>query len=162
MVIWATAPFTSISAQKLRYFNRFGSHVVACGPTCMSLVLAQCTMCGLHARQPRNTAGERPEPLSKALPMTTSIDPKSLAAHVLVALASAQRARRVVTAQDLATDLDVRKADVKHVVARLHHEGHVDALRMRLSLSGLALATALGTSSLRPIRALSAAHVVAA
>ena len=119
-------------------------------------------MCGLHARQPRNTAGERPEPLSKAHPMTTSIDPKSLAAHVLVALASAQRARRVVTAQDLATDLDVRKVDVKHVVARLHHEGHVDALRMRLSLSGLALATALGTSSLRPIRTLSAAHVVAA
>lgn len=162
MVIRATASFTSISAEKLRHFNRFESHVVAHGPTCVSLVLAQCTMCGLHARQPRNTAGERPEPLPKASTMTTSIDPKSLAAHVLVALASAQRARRVVTAQDLATDLDVRKVDVKNIVARLHHEGHVDALRMRLSLSGLALATALGTSTLRPVRTLSAAHVVAA
>lgn len=162
MVIRATAPFTSISARRVRNFKALGSQVVAYGPTCASLVLAQCTMCGLHARQPRNTAGERPEPLSKAHLMTTSIDPKSLAAHVLVALASAQRARRVVTAQDLATDLDVRKVDVKLIVARLHHEGHVDALRMRLSLSGLALATALGTSTLRPVRTLSAAHVVAA
>lgn len=94
--------------------------------------------------------------------MNLSIDSKTLAAHVLVVLARAQRARRVITAHDVSTDLDVRKADVKSVVARLHHEGHVDALRMRLTLSGLALAEALTKSALRPLRQARVAESAAA
>lgn len=94
--------------------------------------------------------------------MNPSTDTKSLAAHVLVALVRAQRARRVVTVHDLALELDVRKTDVRDVVSLLHHEGHVDALRMKLTLSGLTLATALARSSLRPLRSSELADSAAA
>jgi Mn-dependent DtxR family transcriptional regulator len=94
--------------------------------------------------------------------MNPSADTKSLAAHVLVALVRAQRARQVVTVHDVAIELDVRKTDVRDVVARLHHEGHVDALRMKLTLSGLTLATALSRASLRPLRSSELADSAAA
>lgn len=94
--------------------------------------------------------------------MNPSNNTKSLAAHVLVVLARAQRARRVITAHDVASELEVRKNDVRDVVARLHHEGHVDALRMRLTLSGLALAAALSSSTLHPLRQSSSSSVAAA
>ncbi len=85
--------------------------------------------------------------------MLSHHDPQTLAAHVLVVLARAQRARRPLTLEDVAADLEVRKHDVRAVVARLHQEGHVDALRMRLTFSGLALATALASAEPRPLRA---------
>jgi len=94
--------------------------------------------------------------------MNPTIDSMTLAAHVLVVLARAQRARRVVTALDVAASLDVRKSDVKAVVARLHHEGHVDALRMRLTLSGMALACAFAKSQLRALRHAPVAEIAAA
>lgn len=94
--------------------------------------------------------------------MNFSIEPKVLAAHVLVALARAQRARRLVTAQDVATELDVRKSDVRAIVTRLHHEGHVDALRMHLTLSGMALACALAKKELRELRTAVVTDIAAA
>ena len=38
------------------------------------------------------------------------------------------------------------------VVTRLHAEGHVDALRLRLTLSGFTLATSLASCKLRDLR----------
>ncbi|MBL0193604.1 MAG: hypothetical protein IPQ09_05130 [Myxococcales bacterium] len=64
----------------------------------------------------------------------------------------------------MAAELEVRKGDVRAVVASLHEEGYVDALRMQLTLPGLALASALRRAGLRSLRAISAAasSVVAA
>jgi Mn-dependent DtxR family transcriptional regulator len=95
--------------------------------------------------------------------MTPQLDRKTLAAHVLVALARSQRAGRVLTLSDVAAELEVRKGDVRAVVASLHNEGYVDALRMQLTLPGLALASSLRRARLRPLRAVAvAASVVAA
>ena len=79
----------------------------------------------------------------------TSLDTKSIAAHVVVTLAHAQELGRVVRLDELASDIGVRKADVRDVVSRLHAEGHVDALRLRLTLSGFTLATSLAHCKLR-------------
>ncbi len=81
-----------------------------------------------------------------------SLDTKSIAAHVVVALADAQADGRVLRLDELASDIGVRKADVRHVVTRLHAEGHVDALRLRLTMSGLVLATSLAGSELPDLR----------
>jgi hypothetical protein len=83
----------------------------------------------------------------------TFIDTKSIAAHVIVALARAQTKGRTVRLDELAYDIDVRRADVRHVVTRLHAEGHVDALRLRLTMTGLALAASLAGCKLREPRA---------
>ena len=82
----------------------------------------------------------------------TSLDTKSIAAHVVVTLAHAQELGRVVRLDELASDIGVRKADVRDVVTRLHAEGHVDALRLRLTLSGFTLATSLASCTLRDLR----------
>jgi DNA-binding IscR family transcriptional regulator len=82
----------------------------------------------------------------------TSLDTKSIAAHVVVILAHAQELGRIVRLDELASEIGVRKADVRDVVTRLHAEGHVDALRLRLTLSGFALATSLHDAKLREPR----------
>lgn len=84
--------------------------------------------------------------------MSPVLDRHALAAHVLVALARAARAGKNVTALDLAETLKVRRGDIREVVSKLHAEGHVDALRMRLELSGLALARAFAKSNLKAAR----------
>lgn len=94
--------------------------------------------------------------------MISSLDRKTLAAHVLVALARAQRTGRLLTLSDVAAELEVRKSDVRAVVASLHHEGYVDALRMQLTLLGLGLAASLRRARLRPLRAIAAASAVVA
>ena len=76
----------------------------------------------------------------------------ALAAHVIVALAEAQEIGRAVRLDELASVLGIRKADVRRVVASLHLEGHVDALRLRLTMTGLALATVLSGCKLRDLR----------
>lgn len=81
-----------------------------------------------------------------------SLDLKSLAAHTIVTLAHAQELGRTVRLDELATEIGVRKADVRKVVTRLHAEGHVDALRLRLTMTGFALATTLADCKLREPR----------
>lgn len=76
---------------------------------------------------------------------------KAVAAHVIVSLAGSQQRGRAVHLDDLATDIGVRRADVREVVTRLHAEGHVDARRMRLTMTGLALAANLASCKLREI-----------
>jgi hypothetical protein len=68
---------------------------------------------------------------------------RSIAAHVLVTLAHAQSRGRAIRLDELATEIGVRRPDVRETVARLHREGHVDALRLRLTMTGLALAATL-------------------
>lgn len=82
----------------------------------------------------------------------TSLDTKSIAAHVVVSLAHAQELGRVVRLDELASDIGVRKADVRDAVTRLHAEGHVDALRLRVTMTGFALATSLAHCKLREPR----------
>ena len=82
----------------------------------------------------------------------TSLDTKSIAAHVVVTLAQAQELGRIVRLDELASNIGIRKADVRDVVTRLHAEGHVDALRLRLTLSGFTLATSLASCKLRDLR----------
>lgn len=86
------------------------------------------------------------------VPMETSFDTKSLAAHVIVTLSEAQAVGRALRLDEVASEIGVRKADVRNVVTRLHAEGHVDALRLRLTMTGLALATALASCTLRDAR----------
>jgi DNA-binding IclR family transcriptional regulator len=79
------------------------------------------------------------------------MNPSVLAAHVLRAIARPRS--RVVTVEDVARIVGARRAEVRRVVSRLHEEGFVDALRMRPTLTGLALASALRACKLKELRA---------
>ena len=80
------------------------------------------------------------------------LDRKAIAANVLRHLASAQSKGRLVRLDELATDIGVRKTDVRSVVSSLHAEGHVDAERMKLTFSGFALAASMRECKLRAPR----------
>ena len=87
--------------------------------------------------------------------MTTSNRASNLqpvAAHVLRHLARAGERGRLVRLDDLATDIGVRREDVRTVVTSLHSEGHVDAKRMRLTMTGFAIAAAMRECKLREPR----------
>ena len=76
--------------------------------------------------------------------MTTSrFEDNAVAARVLRHLAREQSRGRLVRLDELACAVGVRREDVRHVVTSLHEEGHVDAKRMRLTLTGFALAAAM-------------------
>ena len=79
-----------------------------------------------------------------------AFDPHALAAHVLRAIARPRA--RLVTVDDIARVVGARRTDVRHVVSRLHAEGFVDALRMRPTLTGLAVATSLRSCKLKDVR----------
>jgi DNA-binding MarR family transcriptional regulator len=87
--------------------------------------------------------------------MTTSnthLDLKAIAARILRHLAQEQERGRLVRLDELACDIGVRRGDVRKVVTSLHAEGHVDAQRMRLTMSGLALVTSMRAFELRAAR----------
>lgn len=83
--------------------------------------------------------------------MATSFD-RSIAAHVLRALAASQARGRAVRLDELAESIGVRRTDVRSVVTRLHAEGHIDAKRMRLTMTGLALAASMRSCKLPELR----------
>ncbi|HVJ88631.1 MAG TPA: hypothetical protein VM580_02440 [Labilithrix sp.] len=83
---------------------------------------------------------------------STVLDPKAIAAHVLRHLARAQQRGHLVRLDELARDVRVRKEDVRGIISALHAEGHVDATRMRLTLTGLALAASMRDATLRATR----------
>ncbi|MBX3208596.1 MAG: Rrf2 family transcriptional regulator [Labilithrix sp.] len=85
------------------------------------------------------------------------LDRKAVAAHVLRHLARAQSRGRLVHLEDLASEIGVRHEDLRHVVTSLHAEGHVDAKRMKLTLSGFALAASMRECKLRDARPRAAA-----
>jgi transcription initiation factor IIE alpha subunit len=82
--------------------------------------------------------------------MTIAFDPHALAAHVLRAIARPRR--RVVTVDEVARTVGARREDVRRIVSRLHQEGFVDALRMRPTMAGLAVATSLRSCKLKDVR----------
>jgi hypothetical protein len=82
--------------------------------------------------------------------MTIAFDTHALAAHVLRAIARPRA--RVVSVDDVARTVGARRVDVRRIVTRLHEEGYVDALRMRPTLAGLAVATSLRSCKLRDVR----------
>jgi DNA-binding IclR family transcriptional regulator len=86
-----------------------------------------------------------------------SPDRRILAAHVLRAIARPRR--HIVTVEDIARLVGARRADVRSIVTRLHQEGFVDALRMRPTLAGLALAVALRSCKLKNVRVVPLASV---
>lgn len=77
---------------------------------------------------------------------------KAVAAHVLRHLARAGARGRLVRLDELARDIGVRREDVRVVVSSLHAEGHVDAKRMRLTMSGLVLAASMHDRKLKDLR----------
>jgi DNA-binding IclR family transcriptional regulator len=77
---------------------------------------------------------------------------RTLVPYLLRALAVAQRRGRTLTLEDLSRALAVRKTDVRALVSALHHEGFVDALRLRLTLAGFAIGAALAKQKLPPLR----------
>lgn len=97
-------------------------------------------------------------PLGKVFAMNA----QALSAHVLQALARAQSEGRAQTLETLTQELGVRRGDVRHVITRLHGQGFVDALRMRLTLPGFALGRAYLARTLPPLRMPTVAEVVAA
>jgi len=80
------------------------------------------------------------------------LDRKAIAAHVLRYLAGAQARGRLVRLDELACEVGVRRKDVREIVSSLHAEGHVDATRMTLTMTGLVLATSMHDSTLRAVR----------
>ena len=83
---------------------------------------------------------------------STLLDTKALAVNVLRQLAFAQSRGRLVRLDELARDIGVRHEDVREVVTSLDHEGHVDAKRMKLTMSGFAIAAAMRECKLRSAR----------
>ena len=79
-----------------------------------------------------------------------------LAAHVLRSLTQAQREGRRLSLPELSESLGVRRADVRSVLSALHHEGLVDVTRMRLTLQGFGLGSALATQRLAALRTIPA------
>ena len=83
---------------------------------------------------------------------SSQLQNKAIAAHVLRHLAREGSRGRLVRLDDLACEIDVRSEDIRLVVSHLHTEGHVDAKRMRLTFSGLALAAAMKDCKLKDLR----------
>jgi len=81
---------------------------------------------------------------------------RKLAPYVLRALAAHQLEGRRINLQTLVRDIGARQADLRRTVTALHGHGLVDGLRMRLTLSGFALGTALLHAQLPALRPRSA------
>lgn len=75
-----------------------------------------------------------------------------VALHLLKSLAVAQARGRVVTLETLCEGLGLRRAEARAALSSLHREGYVDVGRMKLSLSGLAIASGLARTRLAPLR----------
>ena len=86
----------------------------------------------------------------------------TLAPYILQILAGYQVRGSLCTLQDLVDTLRVRRADIRRTVSALHREGFVDVLRMRLTLRGFAIGSALLSVTLPALRAPSGACVAAA
>ncbi len=78
--------------------------------------------------------------------------PQDIAPYILRALAEAQTEGRAMDLETLSLTIKVRRGDVRKTVSALHQEGLVDALRLRLSLAGFAVGSALLAKELPPIR----------
>jgi len=90
------------------------------------------------------------------------IEADVLAIHVMRELSRAQRAGEAISLEELANRIEVRKVDVRRVVSELDRRGFVDALRLRVTMLGFALGSAVGSSELRSVRKQAAAPLLRA
>ena len=81
----------------------------------------------------------------------STIDYDLLAIHLLKELTTFQRRGRCADLATLAARVGVRRADARTVLTRLHQQGYVDVLRMRLTLAGLAIGSSLRGVTLAPL-----------
>jgi DNA-binding GntR family transcriptional regulator len=79
-------------------------------------------------------------------------DTRLLARHVLRAMTVAQKQGATTSLEGLAELLGVRRVDVRTAVSALHKEGLIDALRMKTTLMGFTIGSAL--NPLAPLRRL--------
>lgn len=94
--------------------------------------------------------------------MTPTSFQKLLAGHLLKTLAQAQQRGRQMTLEELVEEVKARRVDVRTTMTMLHREGYVDAVKMRLTMTGFLLGAALEDKELRPLRAAVAAAEVRA
>jgi hypothetical protein len=99
-----------------------------------------------------STRAQTSRPVSSAPAESRAPDDRVVAASAMNVMRLAQAEGRRITALDLAQSLEVRRADVRRVVADLDRRGLVDALRMRLTLLGFAYLQALPHASSVPAR----------
>lgn len=78
--------------------------------------------------------------------------PEVIAIHVMREMTIAQEDGRRITALDLSEKLGVRRTDIRAVVSNLHHQGLVDAMRMRVTLAGFAYVRSVAPQPLRRAR----------
>lgn len=90
------------------------------------------------------------------------MDHQTVAAYILQALTLAQAEGRSENLETLVEKLHVRRKDVRSTLTMLHRQGFLDLLRMRLTLSGFAIGTALRGQELPPLRVPLRAVTVAA
>ncbi len=90
------------------------------------------------------------------------MDHKTLAAYILQALTVAQTEGRSENLESLVEALRVRRKDIRATLTMLHRQGLVDVLRMRLSLAGFTIGTALLGQTLPALRAAPVAKIAAA
>ena len=87
--------------------------------------------------------------------MTSSISYQALSAHILRHAAADHVAGSKcgpTKVESLATDLGVRRVDVRRALSALHKQGLMDVVQMRLTLAGFALGKALEGKQLKAIR----------
>ena len=90
------------------------------------------------------------------------MDNKTLAAYILQALTLAQMEGRSENLETLVEALRVRRKDIRTTLTVLHRQGLVDVLRMRLSLAGFAIGTALLGQPLPALRKAALGAIAAA
>jgi hypothetical protein len=90
------------------------------------------------------------------------MDQKTLAAYIVQALTLAHIEGRTEDLETLVEKLRVRRKDVRSTLTVLHRQGMVDVVRMRLTLSGFAIGTALLGQALPALRVTAQASIAAA
>ena len=86
---------------------------------------------------------------------------QTIAPYVLRTLAGYHFDGRSADLDMLVRDIGVRRADVRRTITALHHEGFVDAYRMRLTMAGFALGTVFMEINLPPLRSKTASSAAA-
>jgi hypothetical protein len=77
----------------------------------------------------------------------------AVALHLLRALVQAGAEGHATHLEELAETIGVRKVDCRRALSTLHRQGYVDVLRMRPTLAGMAIGSALREAPLRELRA---------
>ncbi len=75
-----------------------------------------------------------------------------VALHLLKALGIAQAKGRAENLETLSESLGLRRTEARAALSSLHREGYVDVGRMKLTLTGLAVASGLARTRLAPLR----------